>query len=157
MAVFSLQEVKKLQVQNVNDNNFASWPEGATYGYIAGGQQPPPTSRISTVHRLDFATDIIQDLNPANAITSTLTDGATVKTSSYGYIGGGFTPPVTDVVRRYDFSTLTGSNPGNNLPTTVFANMGLQTRSYGYFCGGESPAVISSIFKLDLLLVQFLN
>jgi len=32
MAVFSLQEVKKLQVQNVTDNNFESWPGGATYG-----------------------------------------------------------------------------------------------------------------------------
>ena len=147
MAVFSLQEVKKLQVQNVIDDNFASWPESATYGYIAAGQLPP--GRISTVHRLDFATDNIQALNPANAITSTLTDGATVKTSSYGYIGGGFTPPITDVVRRYDFSTLTASNPGNDLPVTTFANMSLQTRSYGYFCGGESPAVISSIFKLD--------
>ena len=147
MAVFSLQEVKKLQVQNVIDNNFASWPEGATYGYIAGGQLP--TGRISTVHTLDFATDIIQALNPANAITSTLTSGATVKTSSYGYIGGGFTPPITDVVRRYDFSTLTASNPGNDLPVTTYNNMSLQTRSYGYFCGGESPPVISSIFKLD--------
>ena len=147
MAVFSLQEVKKLQVQNVIDDNFASWPESATYGYIAAGQLPP--GRISTVHRLDFATDNIQALNPANAITSTLTDGATVKTSSYGYIGGGFTPPITDVVRRYDFSTLTASNPGNDLPATTYNNMSLQTRSYGYFCGGESPAVISSIFKLD--------
>jgi hypothetical protein len=147
MAVFSLQEVKKLQVQNVIDNNFASWPEGATYGYIAAGQLPP--GRISTVHRLDFATDNIQALNPANAITSTLTDGATVKTSSYGYIGGGFTPPYSDVIRRYDFSTLTASNPGNDLPVTTVNNMSLQTRSYGYFCGGESPAIISSIFKLD--------
>ena len=145
--VFGLNSVYDRQVENVTNNNFVSWPEGGSYGYIAGGQLPP--GRISTVHRLDFATDNIQDLNPANAITSTLTDGATVKTSSYGYIGGGFTPPYTDVVRRYDFSTLTASNPGNNLPTTVFTNMGLQTRSYGYFCGGESPAVISSIFKLD--------
>lgn len=147
--VFGLNAVYDRQVENVTNNNFVSWPEGATYGYIAGGQQPPPTSRISTVHRLDFATDNIQSLNPANAITSTLTYAATVKTSSYGYIGGGFTPPATDVVRRYDFSTLTGSNPGNNLPVTTFNNMTLQTRSYGYFCGGESPAVISSIFKLD--------
>jgi len=145
--VFGLNAVYDRQVENVTNNNFVSWPEGATYGYIAGGQLP--TGRISTVHTLDFATDIIQDLNPANALTSTLTSGATVKTSSYGYIGGGFTPPITDVVRRYDFSTLTASNPGNDLPVTTFANMSLQTRSYGYFCGGESPAVISSIFKLD--------
>jgi len=148
-GVFGLRKVYKKQVENVTNNNFASWPEGATYGYIAGGQLPPPWSRISTIHRIDFATDNIQALNYGNGLNSNLTDGATVKTSSYGYIGGGFTPPVTDVVRRYDFSTLTASNPGNNLPTTVFTNMGLQTRSYGYFCGGESPAVISSIFKLD--------
>ena len=145
--VFGLNAVYDRQVENVTNNNFVSWPEGATYGYIAGGQLP--TGRISTVHTLDFATDIIQDLNPANALTSTLTSGATVKTSSYGYIGGGFTPPITDVVRRYDFSTLTASNPGNDLPATTFNNMSLQTRSYGYFCGGESPAIISSIFKLD--------
>ena len=147
--VFGLNSVYDRQVENVTNNNFANWPEGGTYGYIAGGQLPPPWSRISTVHRIDFATDNIQALNYQNGLNSNLTDAATVKTSSYGYIGGGFTPPYTDVVRRYDFSTLTTSNPGNNLPTTVNNNMSLQTRSYGYFCGGESPAIISSIFKLD--------
>jgi hypothetical protein len=116
--VFGLNAVYDRQVENVENNNLESWPEGGSYGYIAAGQLPP--GRISTVHRLDFATDNIQALNPANAITSTLTDGATVKTSSYGYIGGGFTPPITDVVRRYDFSTLTASNPGNDLPATTF-------------------------------------
>jgi len=35
-GVFGLRKVYKKQVENVDNNNFASWPESATYGYIAG-------------------------------------------------------------------------------------------------------------------------
>jgi hypothetical protein len=75
MAVFSLQEVKKLQVQNVTDNNFESWPEGATYGYIAGGGSNVP-SYFSIIIRLDFSNDSFS--TPGNNLPTGITQLAAV-------------------------------------------------------------------------------
>ena len=58
MAVFSLQEVKKLQVQNVNDGNFASWSEDSIYGYYGGGFAPGLTpANTALIDRIDFSSE----------------------------------------------------------------------------------------------------
>ena len=57
MAIFSLNKVKIEQIKNVENNNFASWPESATYGYFGGGS-PPITNLIS---RLDFSNETASD------------------------------------------------------------------------------------------------
>ena len=54
--VFGLNSVYDKQVENVDNNNFESWPEGATYGYIAGGGSSVP-SYFSIIIRLDFSND----------------------------------------------------------------------------------------------------
>ena len=65
MAVFSLQEVKKLQVQNVTDNNFESWP---------GGSNVP--SYFSIIIRLDFSNDSFS--TPGNNLPTGITQLAAV-------------------------------------------------------------------------------
>ena len=54
MAIFSLKEVRTEQIKNINDNNFESWPESATYGYFGGGRSPSP---VATIDRIDFSNE----------------------------------------------------------------------------------------------------
>ena len=49
--VFGLSDIYDLQVDNIENKNFASWPESAKYGYTAGGGPP----FVGTVTRLDFS------------------------------------------------------------------------------------------------------
>ena len=137
MAIFSLQEVKKLQVQNVIDDNLASWPEiFSTYGYFIGGS--PSTS---IVRRLDYSNDTTK-YTPGAPVP--LGGFAVVTTDSYAYTGGEFGSVST--IRRMDYFSETFSLPGNNLPTIHTFGCGAQSDSYGYFSGG---GYYSNITRLD--------
>ena len=54
--VFGLSSVYDKQVANVDNKNFASWPEGATYGYFGGGG---PFPYLNSITRLDFSSETI--------------------------------------------------------------------------------------------------
>ena len=151
MAVFSLQEVRKLQVQNVNDGNFASWPESGAYGYFGGGYSA--FSR-STIDRVDFSNETIS-LTGNNLITASYLLAGT-SNNSYGYFGGGYsTPPATHYskVERIDFSSETISLPGNNLPAVRHSLAAVSSTSYGYFGGGISnpvtPTTVATVDRID--------
>jgi len=135
-GVFGLRKVYKKQVQNVTDNNFASWPEGATYGYYAGGRTPSDTC---TITRLDFSSETLSD--PGNNLPTARYGLGATSNSSYGYFGGGLFSPLTYIclVTRLDFSNETVSNPGNNLPTSRAYLGATSNSSYGYFGGGFTP------------------
>ena len=146
MAVFSLQEVKKLQVQNVIDNNFASWPESGNYGYYGGGSTP--FGPIFTISRLDFTNETVSD--PGNNLPTARQSIAAVSNASYGYFSGGFSLPTTyNTISRLDFTNETVSNPGNNLPTAKNGLAGTSSDSYGYYGGGYAPPTINTITRLD--------
>ena len=145
-GVFGLRKVYKKQVQNVTDNNFASWPESAIYGYYAGGSTP---SYINTITRLDFANETVSD--PGNNLPTVRIYLAATSSSSYGYFGGGRIPSDTCTITRLDFSNETVSNPGNNLPTARYGLEATSNSSYGYFGGGLfSPLTyICLVTRLD--------
>ena len=145
-GVFGLRKVYKKQVQNVTDNNFANWPEGATYGYYAGGSTP---SYIDTITRLDFANETVSD--PGNNLPTVRIYLAATSSSSYGYFGGGRTPSDTCTITRLDFSSETLSDPGNNLPTARYGLGATSDSSYSYFGGGLfSPLTyICLVTRLD--------
>jgi len=146
MAVFSLQQVKKLQVQNVIDNNFASWPESGNYGYYGGGSTP--FGPIFTISRLDFTNETVSD--PGNNLPTARQSIAAVSNASYGYFSGGFSLPTTyNTISRLDFTNETVSNPGNNLPTAKNGLAGTSSDSYGYYGGGYAPPTINTITRLD--------
>lgn len=128
MPVFSLEEVRELQVQNITDNNFASWPEGAAYGYYGGGFTPPYTN---VVNRLDFSNETLSD--PGNNLSASRESLIGTQSSSYGYFGGGYRdPPITAycTIFRLNFSdeTITSvpdfSSPSalNTIAETVNSN-----------------------------------
>ena len=55
--VFGLTSIYERQVENIDNNNFESWPESATYGYFVGGFSPPFTDTKKRVDRIDFSNE----------------------------------------------------------------------------------------------------
>jgi hypothetical protein len=147
-GVFGLKKVYKRQVENINNGNFASWPEGATYGYFGGGNDG---NRICTITRLDFSNETAN--NPGNNLPSESQLLAAISNSFYGYFGGG-NNPVINTIRRLDFSNETLSLPGKNLPLALNDFAATSSNSYGYFGGGTTgtnPNInsVSTISRFD--------
>ena len=140
-GVFSLRKVYKKQVQNVTDNNFASWPEGSTYGYYVGGTSPT----IATIARLDFFNETAS--NPGNNYPSPIRGAAATSNNFYAYIGGNV---YGCLVRRLDFSNETVSDPVNDFLTARRNSAATQSGSYCYFAGGyDGTNYINTITRLD--------
>ncbi|AGH31792.1 hypothetical protein SWZG_00289 [Synechococcus phage S-SKS1] len=154
--VFGLTSIYEKQVENIDNNNFESWPESATYGYFGGGQNPAESpSTVNTVDRIDFSNETASA--PGNNLSLVKYALAVVSSSSYGYFGGGrdlgLSPSYVNTVDRIDFSNETASAPGNNLPQVRAFLAGTSSNSYGYFGGGQSPAespsTVNTIDRLD--------
>ena len=147
-GVFGLRKVYKKQVQNVTDNNFASWPEGATRGYYGGGYNPSLTQ--SNFLRIDFNTETV-GFTP-NILPEQMTFSGSVSNpnGTYGYLAGSQILSSCKI-RRLDFSNETVSQPGYDLPQYKSKSTGLQSDSYGYFGGGYAApnTYFSTIVKLD--------
>jgi hypothetical protein len=148
--VFGLNAVYDKQLENIANGNFASWSEGATYGYFAGGQ--PPNTGISSIDRLDFFTEVLS--SPGTPLGRNTNEFDGFSSGLYGYFGGGDTPGGASDTRvdRLDFSTETISNPGNYLTGGVGRQIHAATSStsYGYFGGGDnSGTLINTITRLD--------
>ena len=144
-GVFGLRKVYKKQVENVDNNNFASWPESATYGYYGGGSIGG--SITSVVDRIDFSSETIS--TPGNNLSATRQRLSVVTNSAYGYFGGGLQPPEVSTVDRIDFSNETISTPGNNLPQERSSLAAVSSSAYGYFGGGSEPPYVATIDRID--------
>lgn len=153
MAVFSLREVKALQVKNVADDDFQSWSESNNYGYIMGGYFQFNT-HTNTIRRLDFSSETVS--LPGNNLPEAKKKSVGTSNSLYGYIAGGgsFTPPAIyyNTINRLDFSSEVISSPGNNLPAEKFNLAEVSNNLYGYLASGSnvppSPSE-NTVFRLD--------
>ena len=153
--VFLLSTVYDTQIKNVEDGNFASWPESAIYGYFAGGPAPsPPPSGSSLIRRLNFSNETVS--NPGNTLPVGRLNVDGLANAINSYFGGGFfNPPITgtyvSTITRQNFSNETVSNPGNNLPVARSSVSAISSSSYGYFGGGynSAPNAVSTISRLD--------
>jgi hypothetical protein len=146
--VFGLTSIYERQVENIDNNNFESWPESATYGYFGGGYAPP--IMVCTIDRLDFSNETTS--LPGNGLSQARQNLVAVSSSSYGYFGGGYVPAPPNVctIDRIDFSNETLSLPGNNLPQGRNVLAVVSSSSYGYFGGGRVGLIISNtIDRLD--------
>jgi hypothetical protein len=145
-GVFGLRKVYIKQNENIDNRNFASWPESATYGYFGGGFTPP---QINTITRLDFSNETVSV--PGKNLPSSRLRLSAVSSSYYGYYGGGFIPVSTNfnIISRLDFSNETVSDPGKNLPASISDLAATSSSSYGYFGGGFPGPVINTISRID--------
>ena len=156
MAIFSLKEVRTEQIKNINDNNFESWPESATYGYFGGGAYPPLNPNYDvTIDRIDFSNETTSA--PGYNLTQGRIAIAAVSSSSYGYFGGGFiSPPLPSTysnrIDRIDFSNETTLASGYNLTQGKTSMAATSSNSYGYFGGGAAdanPGFTGTIERID--------
>ena len=76
--------------------------------------------------------------------------------NSYGYFGGGYTPPfaINSTITRLDFSNETMSAPGKNIPEARFKQIAMSSAFYGYMGGGAtgpyfSSTALNTITRLD--------
>ena len=147
--VFGLSSIYERQVQNVDNNNFESWPESAAYGYFGGGATNPFPTLVCTIDRLDFFTEVASV--PGNELSRERFGLAVVSNSNYGYFGGGNAPPVVNIIDRLDFSNETTSVPGNGISQARYYLAAVSNFNYGYFGGGlNSPSVLlCTINRLD--------
>jgi len=147
-GVFGLRKVYIRQNENIDNRNFASWPESAVYGYFAGGGRGSEDS--STIDRIDFFNEVVS--LPGKNLPAALDGVGAVYNVSYGYFGGGDnpTPTVVNTITRLDLSTESISVPGKNLPGSRSSTGCVSSSSYGYFGGGFDGSVrVNSILRLD--------
>ena len=148
--VFGLNSIYERQVQNVDNNNFESWPESATHGYFAGGSSPLLSC---TIDRLDFSNETASA--PGNNLTQSRAGLAAVSNNSYGYFGGGDkslpTPTKLSTIQRLDFSNETVVAPGTYQLTQARTELAaVSSSNYGYFGGGFTPPTVDcTIDRLD--------
>ena len=72
------------------------------------------------------------------------------ESATYGYFGGGYSPPQVGTIDRIDFSNETTSAPGNNLTQARNALAAVSSSSYGYFGGGGSGSPVPA-FNTDTI------
>ena len=146
-GVFGLRKVYKKQVENVDNNNFASWPEDSIYGYYGGGFAPGLTpANTALIDRIDFSSETTSV--PGNNLPAGRYGLAATSSSSYGYFGGG-APPFLATIDRIDFSSETTSAPGHNLPQARAGLSAVSNDSYGYFGGGYTPTIVATVDRID--------
>ena len=143
--VFGLSRIYDLQVENIENKSFASWPESAKYGYFGGGMY---TGSICVITRLDFSNEIVSD--PGRDFPQSRDRAAVVSNNSYGYFGGGYDAVGrVNTITRLDFSNETVSDLLNKFLTVRGSPAGVSNNSYGYFGGGFAPTASSTITRLD--------
>jgi hypothetical protein len=143
-GVFSLRKVYIRQYQNVDNRNFASWPESAIYGYYGGGITPPV---LGTISRINFSNDTVT--NATATIPGSYYLAAT-SSAFYGYFAGGYNGVGNlSTIARLDFSSEVVSLPGQNLPVARRSLKSISSSSYGYFAGGFTSVLLSSILRID--------
>lgn len=139
MAIFSLNEVKIKQVENVAYRGFSGWPENGVFGfndtgYIYGGAIPPVY--VSSVLRFDFSNEVMR--LTTNTLDLTRGDTGLVSNEKSAYILGGFgtapLPPVTtSTVARFDYSSNSTSVLSSSMPLSATSPYtGMQSSSCGY-------------------------
>ena len=135
--------LRKNRTMATSSNNF--------YGYFLGGLEIPGgfVTTLNTITRLDFSNETIS--NPGKNLPSERRESASLSSSSYGYFGGGYTPPATvlNTITRFDFSNETVSNPGKNLPAVRIRFAATSSNFYGYFGGGWDNFAFSNVTRLD--------
>ena len=71
------------------------------------------------------------------------------ESATYGYFGGGESPPYACTIDRIDFSNETTSVPGTGLSQARERLAAVSSNSYGYFGGGNAPPFVDKIDRID--------
>ena len=124
-----------------------------THGYTAGGYAPAVSAVVSTIDRIDYASDTTAQTAKGPLETAVSSNNVGLHNTDYGYSVGGYDPSTSAVVslnQRLEFANdTTTTAPKGNLGTAKFYGAGAGNQSYGYYSGGGTPSRISSVERLD--------
>lgn len=132
-GIFSLGTVYFRQIENKVNNEYSSWPENNSYGYLYS------TVDISKLYKFDFTSESF--LATTTNLPTLATWIGTTSNNSYGYFGGGYnfqTVPgiFYSNIDRLDFSTESLTTLSSKLSISRSDTYGVSNDSYGYFGGG---------------------
>ena len=129
---------------DLNARCYMAGASNNSYGYFGGGYSGGLPNFRSTISRLDFSNETVND--PGKNLPQQNRNAAGVFNNSYGYFGGGETPPgnVTSIIARLDFSNETvteiisklSSERGRTAGLSGGASVLRPNKTYGYFAGG---------------------
>ena len=110
----------------------------STNGWFGGGysNSPAPTTVVSTVQRITYATDTATASSRGSLSTAKTSLSSTTDNTTYGWFAGGSSPVVSTVQRiTYASDTDTASIRG---PLSIAVQLQAATgnQNYGYFAGG---------------------
>ena len=119
-------------------------PQGTDFGYFGGGTTPT----VSTVDRVDYASDTLTALVKGPLSSARRTLGATGN-GPFGYFGGGEGPSEVSTIDRIDYSNDTVAAPAKGPLSSVRRFLSATGNSdFGYF-GGGFPGPVSTVDRLD--------
>ena len=121
----------------------------ASYGYFGAGKVPSPTNEVSSVERIDYASDTSTAVEKGS-LTSTRVTHAAVGNLNYAYLASGIIdwPTLTTIIDRLDYASDTSTAlVKGNLSNTRYKFSGTGNASYGYFGGGAVPN--SDVHRID--------
>ena len=124
-----------------------------THGYTAGGYAPAVTARVTTIDRIDYASDTTAQTAKGPLGTPVSSNNVGLHNTEYGYtLGGSSSPSITFISlnQRLEFANdTTTASPKGNLSQNKNYGAGAGNQSYGYYSGGGTPSRISSVERLD--------
>jgi len=121
----------------------------STNGWFGGGysNSPAPTTVISTVQRITYATDTATASSRGSLSTAKTSLSSTTDNTTYGWFAGGSSPIVSTVQRiTYASDTDTASIRGP-LTSGRYLQAATGDQNYGYFAGG-SPGLQSTVDRI---------
>ena len=121
-----------------------------THGYAAGGWNPAAPGQVTTIDRIDYASDTTAQTAKGPLEIAVASNAVGLHNTEYGYTLGGGTPSYVSYNQRLDFSSDTSTtSPKGNLTTAAGWGAGSGNQSYGYYSGGLTPSYISTVQRLD--------
>jgi len=118
----------------------------ATAGYFGGGIVPQAAQKYSSIFKLSYSADTLDELTSANLSNYRYAPSATGN-STAGYFGGGYASSAASTMDKLTYSTDTSAyTPTANLITPRYGLSATGNSTAGYF-GGGAPAT-SAMNKL---------
>ena len=106
--------------------------------YVFGGNAPSGNQNVIEKFGTEGSEANSTDVGDLQAVNS---QGAGQSSPTHGYLAGGATPTITNMIQKVAFATDGNSTDVSNLDTTLYLISGTSSTENGYVAGGRSPVI----------------
>ena len=106
--------------------------------YVFGGNAPTGNQNVIEKFGTEGSEANATDVGDLQAVNS---QGAGQSSPTHGYLAGGATPTITNMIQKVAFATDGNSTDVSNLDTTLYLISGTSSTENGYVAGGRSPSI----------------